>query len=362
MQSNNLIKETFEEKKLEFENMDLEKFSQGTKMKFKDGTYTYNWFRNNRRRMEKESDEVSLQILNQYNNYFIVKNKKTKQETYLRRVREFEKMNNEKFCIPCSLRFSDGALVSSWFNNYKWKLQIGNDELSKSIMNQFDEWKISKYGVILSFEDKLNEFEKASIEKFDTSSRLKFSDGYFMAAWFRNNRKKIENRNDELSLSIMKQYYDCKPLRRLIKLNFEDKLNEFERASLDKFDESKEMKFSDDTYMIIWFRNNKSKIEDRCDDLSKSILKQYLLARKQRKNYNAKLMEFYSADLSKFNIALSKKFSDGTVMSFWYYNNRNIIKNSNDDISKEIVRQHEEYINGNKIYIDDSLDKKRINK
>ncbi len=279
----------------------------------------------------------------------------------------FEQMDIKKFMQSSKMRFKDGSLVYVWFNYHILNIKRSSDELSLSIIKQYQDYqamqeekKKQKEEIFLK---KLGEFEKASIEKFDTSSSLKFSDGYFMAAWFRNNRKKIENRNDELSLSIMKQYYECKPLRRLIKLNFEDKLNEFERASLDKFDESKEMKFSDDTYMIIWFRNHKTELEKRNDELSNNILNQYLLARKQRKNYDAKLMEFYSADLSKFNIALSKKFSDGTVMSFWYYNNRVQIKNSNDDISKEIVRQHEEYINGNKSYVDDSLDDiKKINK
>ena len=88
------------------------------------------------------------------------------------------------------------------------------------------------------FTNRLIEFEQTNNNDKFRQSKIdcKFSDGKVMSSWFYRNKDKILNGNDEVSLSIKKQYTVYKKFYGNSIATFEERLKEFEESTnLDKF-------------------------------------------------------------------------------------------------------------------------------
>lgn len=160
------------------------------------------------------------------------------------------------------------------------------------------------------------------------NSQIKFSDGADMRNWIYYNRKKIQAQNDFRSAFII-EYLDGRK-----KMNFEDKVavvynylinNTFYLIKGDS-------KFNDGTSIKKWLFVNKIKLEESDDFRAREII--HFLENEKQINFENHLLETYNY-LQKYGELPSTKnrnvtFSDGTYLSSWLLNYKEILKQSND--------------------------------
>ncbi len=143
------------------------------------------------------------------------------------------------------------------------------------------------------FTNRLIEFEQTNNNDKFRQSKIdcKFSDGKVMSSWFYRNKDKILNGNDEVSLSIKKQYTVYKKFYGNSIATFEERLKEFEESTnLDKFKQTFcDVYFKDGTNMGTWFSRFDDKIREMKDDKRCiSILIQHEKYLNLPKNWRAK--------------------------------------------------------------------------
>lgn len=231
----------------------------------------------------------------------------------------------------------------------------------------------------MTFEEKLIEFEKNSMDKFTLSpigQTMLFSDGGDMTRFFKGNLSKIKKQADlgnEVCKKIMIQYNEY-----LLSINekkeksFILRLKEFaQEESLAKFTPNELIKFKNGSYMHNFWAVNKDKIYSLDNEYAKLVIKQYVKKklndrvniRKQQQeqhqclylnknNFINLLNEFLQQDnLNKFNPAANLYFKNCIPMYKWWieftkYEDELIEQNPNIQIMiSKIDKQYVNYIN-----------------
>lgn len=345
-----------EEKLKEFKEAPKEKFDSSLKLKFKDGTFMYSWFMRNIKNLRKRQDDLSKDIIKEYDEFKFMKG------GFSNKLIELSKMNLEDHYGISKLRFKDGTLVNIWLHGNKYKIINSDSKLGKEVL---EKWENLRNPDVI-YERRKAEFEKAKEEKFSVSSKLRFKDGTLMNNWFKKNYVWMQSEKDCLSKSIINQYIEHNKLKNP-KRYFEIRLYEFEKAPKEKFDSAYKLKFEDGAFMGCWFRNNINKIINDTDEISKSIMRQYENYRDEciskKYEYLSKLKEFEKEEsLMKFdenNMLI--RFKDGTSMSSWFYKNLPRIRYYDNSHSKEVLKQYNIYISSNSIlYLDDLAVEKKL--
>ena len=371
----------YEQLKEFIEETDLEKFSDGSKVKFSNGELMGPWFIKNKKQLTRLNNLTVSILAEQFKDYNTLKskNKVKRYKSFDEKVEEFiNEKNLDKFKVGSKIKFSDGMYMAIWFYGNKEKLLNIDQKLSKNIFKQFEEYKdgVIKLNKKLDkekYNKRIIEFlEETNMKKFEKKDRnIKFSDGTFMSLWFYINFNNIKNSCDDLSKSIILQYekYEVDKKEQMEelkkKMDYEKKKEFLEEKSDDKFKSFSNIKFKNGTYMGPWFKKNKKKLEYSDDKPSKLILEQYEAYVKSQKEslekiWNEKLEEFAKEkNKRKFFPSSKIKFTDGTYMGNWFLYYEDQIMNSTDELSLKI---REEYLsckvlNGREIrlYLDDSL-------
>ncbi len=174
--------------------------------------------------------------------------------------------------------FSDGKVMSTWFNNFKDRIMDKSNVYYDELLKQYNEYK-SRHGISnkVSFEDRLDEFFEADKLKYNANSNILFKDGASMYNWFMNHKQQIFDFNDERCTMIKKEYYTYKKNKPHIKVPFEIRLVEFEKDNdLNKFKRSHKATFVDGVSKSYWFQRNHELIRLLKDDeLCISVLSQF---------------------------------------------------------------------------------------
>lgn len=273
-------------KLIEFNNLNkLDKFSCAAKIRFKDGTFMYSWFRCNKKEILSRNDEICKKILNDY--------------------KEFTKIR-QKECDRGSINYT---------------------MLKKNMLLEFIAYPTS--------------------DKFDYEKNVLFKNGEKMASWFINNQKRIFGSRKPEFLEIINQYNKYITQKRTQKILIEKKYRSIFYSIKDfkKFDITSDITFPDGSKVGIWFFNNANQIKISNSILDKEIMKQY----KTYLNSKILEKEFIDADLSKFDYNGCARFSSGASMNFWWECMMDKILKLYDPISKEIQMQYKKYLDLKKI-------------
>ena len=321
--------------------------------KFSDGTYMGKWFSNNFCEIMSGKEQLFKEIQIQYKLFI-----KNKDEKYKNRLKEFlNETNVEKFKRKGSrIKFSDGVFMSPWFYNNFYDIKNSYDDLSKSIILQYDKYESDKKEQMeelkkkTAYEKKKEFLEEKNNQKFKLYSNVKFKSGNYMGIWFNRYKKELKSSDDELSKLILEQYERfIENQKKCAEKTDNDKLNEFSKEKdLRKFSHGCKIKFSDGTYMGDWFILNKENIMNANDAVSKIICLQYEKFNLQKKYPEQKkikkIKEFAEEnDLKKFNTHSELKFKDGTHMGNWFNGHRKELLRMDDDLIGTIFKQYEAY-------------------
>ena len=280
--------------------------------------------------------------------------------------------NYDKFKSGSYYFFSDGLRMYHWFINNKKYIFYSDDEICKKIVEQYNERKdlIKKshgdrkkceFTVTFEFLYMCKEFEEYNDNnKFEYSSDIKFNNGVLMGKWFKLNKQKIFEGKNLVYISIQKQYRN--------KL-YEDKMKEKVKNSrkkqyflvtkgYEKFSDFSDLRFFDDQKLYEWFSLNKEEIFSSDYSIDINIKNQYY-----QYCYFLELEEmFLKVDDEKFDEYGNRRFPSGALMYDWFVSNLNYIKNSGEEIDKEIMLQYNNYLDKNKIYKEEDKDLVKIKK
>ena len=274
------MNEKFLNKIIEFEKEEnLDKFNTKNKtIKFSDGTFMSAWWSRNKSEFRFLIFDEAISIKKQYSEY---RRRPKFSKSFTNRLKEFA---NE----PCmqkfntsdrSLLFSDGGIMSTWWNSLSSKILNLQTPDALAINLQYKEYMDNNTfaNVKKRYYEKLKEFkQEENLNKFKPNNDLRFKDNTLMNAWFKNHYFKIISSNDDVSKSIMMQYKKfCEEQKR--RLSFEEKLLEFEREEdLQKFNKNnKTIKFTDGCIKSNYWNSNKKRIYSLNNVISKSIIKQH---------------------------------------------------------------------------------------
>lgn len=287
---------------------------------------------------------------------------------YDQRKKEFVDMDiNEKFLSRSSLKFSDGTYSYTWFQKNKNIIINASDTLSLEIKKQYYYFKIYIISAVnIKFQKKIKEFaSNDNRSKFYSFSKEYFEDGTNMYYWFEHYKKSILSSKDEISKKIQNQYFECGS-NKDCHLSYDKKLQEFiKEKQLNKFNQyNKDVRFSDNSIMGMWFNVNKEDILNYNNTLKNQYSKYRFKVIERHDNntlnINERVLEFLNQlDYNKFNKYTNLKFSDGYCMGMWFHNMIDIILNSRKRNLKAIRDQYFLYLNSkdvdeinNKIYTD----------
>ena len=114
----------------------------------------------------------------------------------------------------------------------------------------------------LSFADKVREFYAICLNDIQISNDSKFSDGVNIKKWLHDNKRRLKQIDDDNFKNILINFFGN---------TFEEKVVEAynyicENESI-PFQSNKDIKFSDGSYMGMWFANNKRKIYYSDDEI-----------------------------------------------------------------------------------------------
>ena len=334
-----------------------DKFKQGKKVCFRDMSLTFAWFNKNRYILsDLDIDDAKLAI-KQYNEMTELEDQR-RIEVFEKRATEFEKEKDiNKFNTNYKkIKFTDGTVMSFWFEKHKDVLLNRNGTVFESIQRQYDDYKYYIEHNKISFKDRLKEFKNIdNLLKFNGDSEIKFDDGTNASIWFNIIGKKALSLDDEISLDVKKQYSKYLKLMSNDKEKiYQQRLREFEqKKGYDKFKQSKtKCVFSDGKVMSSWFFRNKNRILSDNDKISISIQKQYKEYKTKYGNsaapFEDRLIEFeQNENLDKFKQTFCEvHFKDGANMGTWFASHDDEIREmKNNQICLSILKQHEEYLN-----------------
>lgn len=129
---------------------------------------------------------------------------------------------------------------------------------------------------------------------------------------------------------------------------FLKKAKEFEaEKTLKKFQRMVNLRFSDGTFMGLWFYTRKDDICSSDLEVCIRIAKQYEECLNSiDKNFEEKLKSFINENnLNKFNQNNKTiKFEDGKLMPFWFMSYKKILLSSTNKCCKMVQQQYQEYI------------------
>ena len=196
------LKEFYKEK-------DLQKFNGSNKtIKFANGNYMGNWFRDNKKQIFDSNETTCKKIQKQYKKYREKLYLEQKETDFTNKIKEFYKEKDlQKFNgNNKTLKFAKGTYMGYWFIGNKNEIFESIDDICKKVQEQYKAYKKDK------FNKKAKEFyEEQNLEKFDCNKKsIKFKSGSLMGVWFNNNKKEIFNFDDELCLQVLRQYYEYK--------------------------------------------------------------------------------------------------------------------------------------------------------
>ncbi|MEG2351638.1 MAG: hypothetical protein RSB54_03065, partial [Bacilli bacterium] len=256
----------------------------------------------------------------------------------------FEKEENmEKFNPKSKLSFEDGSKMSTWFYRTKDLIKNCGSQVSKEVLNQFEQYnkKDDSLYLINADLDKINEFaNEQSIDKFDKKTIMNFNDGTSMSLWFNHNKALALN-----NLMIKKQYNIFINKNTLnLNENYNQKLRRFcIEENLDKFNSESTLYFEDLTLMGKWFNVFKEAIFSRNDKISDKLKKQYNQYTAIALKLTGKEKEFLDCpNLFKFSQSKNNKFvfSDNSKLSNWWKENSVRIITSDDEKYDELKNQY----------------------
>lgn len=228
----------------------------------------------------------------------------------------------------------------SWFMRNIKNLRKREDDLSKDITKEYDEFKFMKG----NFSDKLIELLEMNLENHYETSKLRFKDGTRVDKWVYSNKYKIKNSDSKIGKEALEKWENFTNPNFI----YQRRKAEFEKAPKEKFSISTKLRFDDGTLMNKWFKRNYAWMRSEKDDLSRSIINQYIKyneLKKPKEYFEIRLHEFEKAPEEKFDVSFKLKFKDGTFMKSWFNVNKNQIKDNTDEISKSIMMQYEKYKN-----------------
>lgn len=200
------------------------------------------------------------------------------------------------------------------------------------------------------------------IEFAENTDKNKFYKGNKMSHWFYKNIDIIKEMENYAARDIISQYnssgfnFDEKILVVSSSRDmFEKRLKEFSKENgTYKFKFlSKEPLFKDNTRMGIWFVENKNDVLTSNDHYCMQIREQYKnyleheTAMTNDEKYKKRLLEFCNEKdyYSKFkSYGIAAVFSDGVSMNGWYYENKERIEESCDELSQIIKAQFRCYL------------------
>ena len=207
---------------------------------------------------------------------------------------EFANMkSDEKFTESGLAFFSNGARVGNWFYVNKNRIFELNNEISKHILKEYEEFVIKREKEI----KRKMELTKQKIERFERNCNL---------------------------------FYNIK----------DD----------GKYREDSGIKLIGDQLAYDWFNAYLNRIMGSTLEICKLIIRdyrKYIINEKKAKliDERKKLHEFFcERNYEKFEINSNIKFKDGTLMYKWFLNNKDKIINSNELICIEIHSQYENYL------------------
>ncbi len=223
---------------------------------FSNGSLMIEFIYENKKRLEQENNDKVKFILNYWNQRNLSNEDKVKEAYLFLQVNGFlPSKSNRKFS------FSDGSYLGYWIYAHYDEIKQMGDEYSKVIINYICKTK-------LTFEDKLDEIYNylLNYNELPSDKNIKFSNGEIMMYFLKHNRKKIESLNDEKSL-LIKKYWEG-----FQKLSFADKVREFYAICLNDIQITSDSKFSDGVNIKKWLHDNKRRLKQIDDDNFKNIL------------------------------------------------------------------------------------------
>ena len=223
---------------------------------FSNGSLMIEFIYENKKRLEQENNDKVKFILNYWNQRNLSNEDKVKEAYLFLQVNGFlPSKSNRKFS------FSDGSYLGYWIYAHYDVIKQMDDEYSKVIINYICKNK-------LTFEDKLDEIYNylLNYNELPSDKNVKFSNGQIMMYFLNHNRRKIETLNDEKSL-LIKKYWDG-----FQKLSFADKVREFYAICLNDVQITSDSKFSDGVNIKNWLHDNKRRLKQIDDDNFKNIL------------------------------------------------------------------------------------------
>ena len=206
--------------------------------------------------------------------------------------------------------------------------------------------------------NKLNQFISIkSLSKYGKFGGLTFDDGTLVSIWFRKNKDDIFSSDNELCRKVKKEYEkfidNGKNKTTFNNIYISDKnilAEEFYLCkSDDKFKNDSKLCFEKGISMNEWFIKNKRYILESKSKVCIEIINQYkiyLYNLRQQKiisNHRYKIHFLNEFNLKKFNYSYNFKFDDGTLMSLWFYSNKERFKDSDSPIDTEIWQQYMTY-------------------
>ena len=115
----------------------------------------------------------------------------------------------------------------------------------------------------------------------------------------------------------------------------------------EKFSDFSDLRFFDDQKLYEWFSLNKEEIFSSDYSIDINIKNQYY-----QYCYFVELEEiFLKADDEKFDEYGNRRFPSGALMYDWFISNLNYIKNSGEEIDKEIMLQYNNYLDKNNMIL-----------
>ena len=332
---------------------------QSSSLLFSDGTKMGSYWNANKDKIYKMITEEGNQFIVKYKDQCEVLIKEYNKKNLSEEEKLFEylqamKENGNKILLQrCSLLFSDGTKMGSYWNDNKDKIyKMITEEGNQFIVKYKDQCEvlIKEYNKKqLSEEEKLIEYlqaMKANGNKIiPQSSSLLFSDGTKMRTYWKDKKDKIYEMITEEENPFVIQYKDqCEVIIEEYnkkKLSEEEKLIEYLQAmktnSNKIIPQSSSLLFSDGTQMKRYWSANKDKIYEmiteegnrfivKYKDQCEVLIKEY---NKKKLSDEEKLFEYLQAMKDNENKIIPKSssllFSDGTKMGTYWKDNKDKI-------------------------------------
>ncbi len=272
--------------------------------------------------------------------------------------------SNKKFGYSNCAYFSNGTYVCGWFKVNKKKIFNLNNDVSKKIMSEYEEYLLiatekekEKMKTIKEKIDKFNDYctlfyNIKDYKKYEENSNITLVNDLLAYDWFNYYKTRISLSTLDICKLIMKDYNNYKKYKGKQKqVEKQRKVQEFYlQSGYDKFNKNSKLKFKDGQLMTEWFYDNFDYILSSDNVIATFIKKQYdmflcicLLKKEFIDNPN----------LEKFDEFSNVRFNSGALMSDFFYSNFKQISNSNDRLDCIIMSEYNKYIMIKDLYYDE---------